>query len=119
MGIAQIMPATARDLAKTLGLDPYTSPHVAKFAIPAGALYMAQLRSVWKRDRVPLEQHWLAAASYNAGTGSIISAQARCNQAHLWPDISVCLKDVTGEAHAKETLGYVIRIDSNWQKMEQ
>ena len=71
MGIAQIMPGTGRDLARRLGVDPYTSPHVAKFAIPAGAAYMADLRGQWGRGRAPLEKHWLAAAAYNAGPGAV------------------------------------------------
>jgi soluble lytic murein transglycosylase-like protein len=114
LGIAQIMPGTGRDLAKRLGVDPFTSPHVAKFAIPAGAAYMAQLRGQWARGRLPLDKHWLAAASYNRGTGNIIRDQAECGDALLWAAISVCTA-----RHTPETPAYVRRINDYWQLMER
>lgn len=74
---------------------------------------MQTLRSVWKRNRLPLEQHWLASAAYNRGTGNILHDQAECNEARLWPDIAVCTA-----RHTAETPAYVKRIERNWQLME-
>lgn len=80
---------------------------------------MAQLRSSWRLNRMPLDAHWLAVPSYNAGLGSILKAQTFCHEAHLWPDIAPCLERVTGEDNAHQTLTYVVRIQSYWQKMEE
>src|SRR5258708_7722355 len=49
-GLVQLMPKTATDLAKRLNTDPMSSPHDSKFAIPAGAAYMASLRYQWRRE---------------------------------------------------------------------
>lgn len=116
-GIAQIMPGTWGDLSRRLEFPPSVSPHDAKLAIEAGAVYDADLRRQWSRNRPPLEAHRLALASYNAGTGHILKAQRACGGASLWSDISPCLSQVTGQ-HAGETLGYVTRIEHWRAQME-
>ncbi len=117
-GLAQIMPGTAADLALQLGYGKGTSPHDVKFAINAGAFYMAKLRRAWHRDRQPLDQHWLAVPSYNAGTGTILKAQKLCADAKLWDQISPCLGAVSGAQFSRETTTYVIRIRQYWAAME-
>jgi soluble lytic murein transglycosylase-like protein len=111
-GLAQFMPATWADVSHQLGWGG-VSPHVAKYAIEAGAYYMAQLRRVWIEDRSLMEKHRLAQASYNAGTGSILDAQRRC-RGRLWTDIAPCLSAVTGPDNAQQTRDYVDRI-AYWQ----
>lgn len=108
-GIAQFMPGTWRDIAPKVGAGSL-SPHVADSAILAGAYYMAKLRRVWKSERPEPDRRRLAQASYNAGTGNILSAQQACHGARHWPDIAPCLSQITG-GHAAETLTYVERIE--------
>ena len=115
-GLAQFMPATWNDVVRELGLSGQ-SPH-ADTAIEAGAYYMQKLRRVWKRNRTPLERHTLAQASYNSGTGNILSAQYECSDAKLWEAIRPCLEEVTGERNAHETITYVSRIAKYWREME-
>lgn len=111
------MPGTWGDLARQLSFDPHTrSPHDADFAIDAGAYYMARLRQTWRRDRTGAERNPLAQASYNAGTGNILKAQARCNDARMWPEIAPCLEAVTGPKFSHETRSYVERI-AKWRLM--
>jgi soluble lytic murein transglycosylase-like protein len=114
-GLAQFMPGTWRDMQRQLGLGT-VSPHLAGPAITAGAYYMARLRRTWRRDRTPTQMQPLAQASYNAGTGHILTAQARCNGARQWPEIAPCLRLVTGERNSHETLTYVERI-AQWRLM--
>lgn len=116
-GLAQFMPATWAEVSRQLGWSGI-SPHVAKYAIDAGAYYMARLREVWIADRPPAERHRLAQASYNAGTGNILAAQALCRGAALWDAIKTCLGDVTGTANARQTIDYVDRIAAWYQLMQ-
>jgi soluble lytic murein transglycosylase-like protein len=112
-GLAQFMPATWDDVSHQLGWDG-VSPHVAKYAIVAGAYYMAQLRAVWIDDRSLMEKHQLAEAAYNAGTGNILAAQSLCH-GHLWLEIAPCLAAVTGPQNADQTRSYVARV-ADWQQ---
>jgi soluble lytic murein transglycosylase-like protein len=116
-GLAQFMPGTWRDAVRALGLG-IASPH-DDVAIEAGAWYMAKQRAFW-RGRPPrgaLERHELGLASYNAGAGNIVKAQARCAGARLWAGVAPCLPAVTGGAHARETTGYVELIMRRWWPM--
>lgn len=79
---------------------------------------MAKLRRTWRRDRAILERNELAQASYNAGTGNILRAQAYCGGARLWPAVRACLPLVTGAQNAHETVTYVERIQRWWREME-
>jgi membrane-bound lytic murein transglycosylase MltF len=112
-GLAQFMPATWADVSRQLGWDG-VSPHVAKYAISAGAYYMAELRGVWIEDRSLLEKHRLAQAAYNAGTGHVLAAQKLC-QGHLWDEMAPCLAAVTGPDNARQTIDYVNRI-AQWHQ---
>lgn len=80
---------------------------------------MRSLRKGWNgRGRQVIDQHDLAAASYNAGQGSIISAQKQCSDALVWTDIAPCLQRITGAKNAQETAGYVDIIHINYRIME-
>jgi len=107
------MPGTWNDVVRQLGVTG--TPH-EDVAIEAGAYYMAKLRQTWRRDRTGDERQPLAQASYNAGTGNILKAQALCGNAKAWQAISTCLHLVTGEANARETKTYVERI-AKWRKL--
>lgn len=108
LGVAQFMPATWIEVTRQLELEHIPATH-AKYAIEAGAFYMARMRRGWRSPRPKLEQHFLGVASYNAGTGNILRAQTRCGGALLWEDIAPCLPLVTGQ-NAAETVTYVERI---------
>lgn len=114
-GIAQIMPGTWSDLSRRLDIPAGVTPHDARYAIEAGAVYDADLRRTWSRNRPAIEAHRLALASYNAGTGHILKAQKACGDARLWAEISPCLPQITGQ-HARETLGYVDRT-LHWRQL--
>lgn len=113
-GLAQFMPATWSDIAPALGYGTLP-PTAACPAARAGAYYMARLHRFWSSPRPHMERHRLAQASYNAGAGSILAAQRRCNGARDWHEIRECLPAVTGR-HARETLTYVERI-ARWRKL--
>ena len=114
-GLAQFMPRTWDDVSRQLGWAGI-SPHVARYAIDAGAYYMMELRQIWRADRSLMERHRLAQASYNAGAGHILAAQKLCHDARLWTEIAPCLAQVTGPDHAAETTGYVDAI-ARWREM--
>jgi len=115
VGLAQFMPATWADVSHQLGWSG-VSPHVAKYAIDGGAYYMAKLAQVWAADRPATERHRLAQASYNAGTGSVLAAQVKCEGALLWDEINPCLVSVTGPQNARQTIDYVDRIAA-WYRL--
>lgn len=116
-GLAQFMPATWDDITRQIGLGS-ADRRDAKAAITAGAYYMARLRQAWKSPRPDDDRQQLAQASYNAGTGSLIRAQQRCGNPALYAEIVVCLPQVTGAEHARETTTYVQRIAEWWRQME-
>lgn len=113
-GLAQMMPGTWEEVRRELRLGA-VSPH-HEVAVEAGAYYMAKLRRGWSAKRTADARQELAQASYNAGAGSIIKAQAKCGGPPLWGDISPCLASVTGERNAHETRTYVERI-AKWRSM--
>lgn len=105
-GLAQFMPGTWRDVTRQLGLPKGVMPNDAKYAIEAGAYYMAKLRGQWKAKRPAIERERLTQASYNAGIGNIVAAQRLCGNPSGYAETVACLPGVTGP-RAAETLGYV------------
>lgn len=114
-GIAQFMGPTWVDITRQLKWSG-VSANQAGPAITAAAFYMAKLRGQWQRGRVIGERHKLAEASYNAGLGSILTAQRLCQNAILWETVVLCLPDVTGTANARQTADYIMRI-ARWRKL--
>lgn len=107
-GLCQFMPNTWREMtAKYQGLS---NPWLATHSIRAAALYMNQLNEGWISPRPRGERYKLALASYNAGFGNILKAQARCGGAINYQPIIDCLPQVTGR-HSKETIDYVQHIE--------
>jgi len=115
-GVAQFMPGTWTQVSRELGYES-VSPHVAKYAIKAGAYYMAKLRKSWSAPRSEEDRHNLAMASYNAGFGNLLKSQKKCGGPSGYEEIVACLPQVTGH-HSEETIGYVKRIRHFWYLME-
>jgi soluble lytic murein transglycosylase-like protein len=115
-GIAQFMPATAKEIWPLLGYS-IIDRRAIEPAINAGAYYMARLRKSWSSPRPWEDRHKLALASYNAGLGNILRSQKACNMPILYDPIMSCLPKITGQ-HAKETLGYAPIIWKFWKQME-
>lgn len=115
-GLAQMMPDTWNDITRAMGMG-LVSRTLAGPAIEGGAYYMAKLRRVWKgRDRSITARHDLAEAAYNAGTGSVLRAQAKCGDAILWASIAPCMVYITGAENARQTRDYVEKIAA-WRKL--
>jgi soluble lytic murein transglycosylase-like protein len=118
-GIAQFMPATWREVAVQLGIDPKrVPPTAAEPAIEAGAWYMARLARQWRGwsgSADAGETHRHAQAGYNAGSGNVRRAWRMCGEPVRWELTAVCLPEVTGR-HAAETVTYVGRI-ARWRAM--
>lgn len=119
-GLAQIMPATYQQVIRELRWEPsaFDDPFDPEHAIQAGAYYQGKLRRAWgAAGRSGEQRNELGQAAYNAGLGSILKAQQRCQDARYWPGIAPCLEQITG-THAKETLDYVVRIRAFWKLLE-
>lgn len=117
-GLAQFMPGTWNEVTRQLGYNGLTR-FDANTAIKAGAYYQSKMRQQWRgRNRKTLDANDLGLASYNAGLGSILTAQRFCGDALLWVTIQTCLPKVTGERNAKETVGYVASIRRWWGMLE-
>ena len=118
-GIAQFMAPTWRGVLREIGYAGDEPRSDARLAIAAGAYYQAKLRRSWRAEgRGGLARNDLGAASYNAGLGSILKAQAACGEPRDWSAIAPCLEQITGPDHAGETTGYVANIRKWWRMME-
>lgn len=106
-GLGQFMPDTWSNMQSQLRFDgPSTNPSLN---IQAHAYYMNYLRSQFKKPRPEVDKHSLALASYNAGLGNILKAQAKAGNTLYWEPTSKALCYVTGK-HCVETNTYVDRI---------
>lgn len=115
-GIMQVMPPTWQEIERAMGWRN-VSPHSAPHNIFGGVYYQSRMVRIWAgRGRTPAEAFDLGLGSYNAGAGTIISAQKKCGDARLWPEIAPCLARASSAAHAKETTGYVRNIHK-WRAM--
>lgn len=114
-GLAQFMPETWESVTRRLGWSG-VSPRHAGPAIDAGAYYMERLCRGWSSPRPALDRHFLAAASYNAGFGNLLTAQRKCDGAVGFSDIMECLPAVTGH-YSSETITYVKRIQEWWRRL--
>jgi soluble lytic murein transglycosylase-like protein len=115
-GVMQVMPATWAEISKAMGWRN-VSPHSAPHNIFGGVWYQARMARIWSgRNRALGEAYDLGLASYNAGAGTILRAQALCADARLWPEVAPCLVSVSGPANARQTLDYVRRI-ARWHAM--
>jgi hypothetical protein len=108
------MPATWTEISRSLGWRN-VSPFSAAHNIFAGVFYQARMDRIWVRGRDVAARHDLGLASYNAGAGSVLRAQALCGDVRLWAHIAPCLPQVTGD-HAAETRAYVPRV-AHWRQL--
>lgn len=108
-GICQFMPGTWKDAKNALQISKDISVFHPEYNIQAAAYYMGVQYKIWKSPRSMADRHNLAAASYNAGAGHLISAQKLCGNPPEYKLIVPCLPRVTGP-NSKETLGYVVNI---------
>jgi hypothetical protein len=108
----QVMPATWAEIQKAMGWRN-VSPHSAPHNIFGGVWYQARMAKLWSgRRRARAEAYDLGLASYNAGAGTILQAQALCADARLWSEVAPCLACVSSPANARQTIDYVRRIAS-------
>jgi soluble lytic murein transglycosylase-like protein len=113
-GVMQVMPATWAEIQRALGWRN-VSPFSARHNIFGGVYYQARMDRVWSgRARSVFAAHQLGLASYNAGPGSILLAQAQCGDARFWPEIAPCMPSVTGAVNAKQTSDYT-RLIGRWR----
>lgn len=117
-GIMQVMPFTAKEIARRLGIENFdiTDPELN---INFGIFYDRKMYSIWKAERGK-ERIFFMFGSYNAGPGHILRAQKKARLKGLptdkWSSITKTLPDVTGR-HSKETITYVDRIDRYHYKL--
>jgi membrane-bound lytic murein transglycosylase MltF len=76
---------------------------------------------MWAKDSVESDRRQFMFASYNAGRGTIRSAQEVARKDaldhRLWPSIESVAPRVRRWRH-EETIGYVRKIDHNLQKLD-
>jgi soluble lytic murein transglycosylase-like protein len=112
-GIMQLMPNTFREISsKNPEMSRIDDP---EWNIAAGIYYDRTLWRLWAADSVEDHRREFMLASYNAGRGTILSAQQMARRDSLdhrsWPAIESVAPKVRRWRYA-ETLGYVRRIDS-------
>ena len=109
MGLGQFMPDTWTQVSKELGFPVGVKAYASSYNIQAHAYYMNYLRGQFKKPRPEVDRHSLALASYNAGLGNILKAQAKGGNSTLYEPMAKALPLVTG-MHSIETTTYVKRI---------
>ena len=117
-GLMQLMPGTSMDVAKELGIPD--SPFDPYINIMMGVYYLRRMWNIFKKER-DIERLRFALGAYNAGPGNIIKAQMRADERGLatdkWASIARVLATVTGQRNAKETVGYVAKIERYYKEL--
>ncbi|MCK5016878.1 MAG: transglycosylase SLT domain-containing protein [Candidatus Peribacteraceae bacterium] len=108
VGVCQFMKPTWGDAQLALGfISSRTNP---KHNIKAAAWYMRKMLFVWRgRGRSNLEKLPLGQSAFNCGTGCVLRAQRKAEDARDWEQISVFLP-----LEARE---YPLHIKRHWLKM--
>ncbi len=119
-GIMQLMPATFHEISsRNPEMSRIDDP---EWNIAAGIFYDRSLWRLWAQDSVEEHRREFMFASYNAGRGTILSAQAMARRDSLdhrsWPAIESVAPKVRRWRY-NETLGYLRRIDSLHAKMKR
>jgi len=115
MGLMQLMPPTAIEMAHRLNID-HVASYDPEFNIRCGIGYDRRMWNIWKQE-VGIERLRFMFASYNAGAGNIIKAQRLATVKDKWDSVSAYLHRVTGVRHSNETLGYVRRIEKVYAEL--
>ena len=106
-GVGQFMPNTWSDISKALGYVNVPRSEAGP-AIAGAAYYMRQLRAAW--NTTDFDRHKLALGAYNAGGGNLRRSVRLCGGSLVWDIASQCIVQVTGEANARQTTGYITSI---------
>ena len=114
------MPATFQEISsRNPEMSRIDDP---EWNIAAGIFYDRALWKLWAQDSVEDHRREFMLASYNAGRGTILSAQAMARRDSLdhrsWPAIESVAPKVRRWRH-EETLGYVRKIDSNLVRLRR
>ena len=118
-GIMQLMPATFQEISsRNPEMSRIDDP---EWNIAAGIFYDRTLWKLWAQDSVQDHRQEFMLASYNAGRGTILSAQDMARRDSLdhrsWPAIESVAPKVRRWRYA-ETLGYVRKVDSNLELLD-
>lgn len=113
-GLMQLMPATSAEIARQLNLPD--QPFDPLLNIKFGVYYMQRMWRTWTDER-DLERLRFALGSYNAGVGNILKAQSLAAPTDQWWAIAKALPRVTGIGHARETVGYVKRVEAFYREL--
>ena len=119
-GIMQLMPNTFLEIStKNPEMSRIDDP---EWNIAAGIYYDRILWRLWAADSVEDHRREFMLASYHAGRGTILKAQAMARRDSLdhraWPSIERIAPKVNRWRYS-ETLGYVRRIDSLQARMRR
>ncbi len=114
LGIMQLMPSTARRMARTHGaeLDLFD----ADTNIFLGVRYARRCFDIWKKEK-GLERIRFMLASYNAGPGHIIRAQRQAEVPDKWECVAIMLPGITGDK-AQETINHVLRVEKTFKTLK-
>lgn len=118
-GVMQLMPSTYREIAsENVDLGMIDNPELN---IEAGIAYDRRLWLRWENDSIADDRRQFMFASYNAGRGTLLSAQRRARERQLdprrWRNIEQVAPSVPRWRHA-ETLDYVRKIERNLSRLD-
>lgn len=119
MGVMQLMPGTAAEMAAKYPGDDGTIllPHIN---IRLGIAYDRSCFDIWQAEH-GRERIRFMLGSYNAGRKSIINAQKLAVKKGLppdqWKSIAAVLPEITGDDDAPETINYVKKVESLFDKL--
>ena len=119
-GIMQLMPSTFQEIhSKNPEMKAINHP---EWNIAAGIYYDRQLWTQWQQQACEDDQNRFMFGSYNAGRGTLMRAQDVARTKTLdptqWLNICTVAPEVPRWRH-KETLDYVVRIESFLQQMDE
>jgi membrane-bound lytic murein transglycosylase F len=116
-GVMQLMPSTYQEIAsKRKEFGTIDQP---EWNIAAGIMHDRYLWTLWEKGVPSEERHRFMFASYNAGEGTINRAYSVARAkfgSPVWSSVEQVAPTV-GRWRYTETLGYVRRIDSTYQKL--
>jgi soluble lytic murein transglycosylase-like protein len=112
MGLMQLMPGTAKDMATFLQIKD--DPWDIEANIAMGIMYDKKCWNVWKKE-TGVERIRFMLSSYNAGIGNILLAQKISTIKDKIGPVLSTLRQVTGK-HSIETIDYVYRIENYYKE---
>jgi soluble lytic murein transglycosylase-like protein len=119
-GIMQLMPSTFALIASKR--PEFRSIDDPEFNIAAGIMHDRWLWTVWQKRVPDAERHRFMFGSYNAGEGPILRACTAARTANLsdaqWTSIERVAPKIDRWRY-RETLGYVKKIDGNYNKLKK